>query len=170
MLFYMSGFLIGIFYANLIAKQYLSGAGIFDKYVLRQYIQLKIDPNDYLIYLVQMRLFPVMLLIAAGCTGLRSLSAALYLVWTGFDTGVLAVMAVLGLGLKGIVLCIAGLFPHGIAYALAQITVLWYFYTFPETKWNPYKTAVTAGLFLTGLLLEAYLGPEMIRAVLRLSG
>lgn len=164
----MSGFLIGIFYANLIAKPYLGTSGIFDRYFLRQYIELDINPKEYLFYLLQVRLFPFSFLIAAGCTRWKSLAAAVYLVWTGFLAGLLAVIAVWGLGIVGMLLCIVGFFPHMAAYILAHAIVLWYLYTYPEFVWNHTKTAVAAGLMLGGILMEAYINPGIVRAFIRL--
>ena len=47
----LAGFLAGIFYANFIAKNYVTMTGIFHEYFLNQYTASGIIARDYLIYL-----------------------------------------------------------------------------------------------------------------------
>ena len=42
-LFYMLGFFIGIVYANLMSKDYITSMGIFNEFFLSQYMQADVD-------------------------------------------------------------------------------------------------------------------------------
>ena len=82
-LFYMLGFFIGIVYANLMSKDYITSMGIFNEFFLSQYMQADVDVAEYIWYVVRIRVAPVAVICALGCTRLRKLVVALFLLWTG---------------------------------------------------------------------------------------
>lgn len=49
-LFYMLGFFIGIVYANLMSKDYITSMGIFNEFFLSQYMQADVDVAEYIWY------------------------------------------------------------------------------------------------------------------------
>lgn len=170
LLYYMAGFLIGILYANMIGENNPDTSGIFQEYFLRQYTQTEIDGKEYLFYLLQIRLFPLSLLVIAGCSRFKSCAAAIFLLWTGFSGGIVAVAAVLNLGIKGMLLCLAGMFPHMIAYGFAYAILLLYLYSYPQIRWNAWKSAAAGGMFLVGIFTEAYVNPDIMKIFIRLLG
>lgn len=164
---YMLGFLIGILYANIIARNYITMTGIFHQYFLNQYTQIEIVAEDYLWYLFRRRLLPVAVLAIAGNAGLKKTAAVACLIWTGFAAGILSVAAVLRMGVKGIFLCLAGMFPQYIFYIFAYAILLYYFFQYPRVKWSGKKTVLVAGMMLTGILLEAYINPAVMRGAMK---
>lgn len=165
---YMLGFLIGILYANFIARSYITMTGIFHEYFLNQYTQMKIVTEDYMWYLLRCRVLPLGFVVFMGSAGFRKFSATACLIWTGFSSGVLAVAAVLRMGAKGMLLCVAGIFPHFIFYIFAYVVILYYFYHYPETKWNVKKTMFVFVMFVTGILLEVYVNPTVMREIMKI--
>lgn len=165
---YMVGFLCGIFYANFVAKNYITVTGIFHEYFLNQYIQAEIIEEEYLWYLFRFRAAPFAGLILAGCTDLKKPAAVLCLLWTGFSAGVLAVAAVLRMGARGMLLCLAGVFPQIFFYIMGYAVILWYFYRYPQAEWNRGKTAFVAVMMAAGLLVEAYINPAVVRGVMKI--
>lgn len=161
---YMTGFLAGILYANIVSKQYVSVTGIFNEYFLNQYAQTEVVAEEYIWYIIQVRLLPFAVLAILGCTRFKKPAVLLCLLWTGFSTGMLAVASVMHLGLKGILLCVAGMLPHFIFYILAYTVLLWYFYNYPNTRWNPSKTLFVAVTFAIGIILESYINPVVLKA------
>lgn len=161
--FYMLGFLCGILYANFIARNYITMTGIFHEYFLNQYTQTKIVAEDYLLYLLKWRAFPFVALAVIGCTRLKKPAAIVCLLWTGFAGGVLAVAAVLRMGAKGMLLCLAGIFPQVFFYILAYAMLLWYLYQYPQSQWNGTKTAFVILMMGAGILSEVYLNPGIVR-------
>lgn len=159
----MLGFLAGIFYANLLSKAYLTESGIFNEYFLSQYAQTEINVREYLFYLLQVRLLPLSVLCILGYTRFRKVASAGWLAWTGFSCGILAVSSVLKMGIRGIGLCLTGMFPHMIFYSIAYMVVIWCLYRHPEVRWNLTKTAVVAVMMGCGILLEAYINPQIVR-------
>lgn len=170
LLYYMAGFFAGILYANVAGKEYLDTAGIFREYFLRQYMQVEIDVKEYLFYLLQIRLLPFSAVAAAGCTRFKSQTAVLTLLWTGFCGGLVAVVAVLCLGMKGMLICIAGMFPQMIAYVFSYAILLTYLYVYPEIKWNVCKSVFAGGMLLIGIVTEAYVNPHVVKLFISLFG
>lgn len=162
-LYYMLGFVAGIFYANLLSKAYLSESGIFNEYFLCQYVQTDINVREYLFYLLQVRLLPLSLLGVIGYTRMRKAAVLFWLGWTGFSSGILSVASVLKMGIRGAGLCLIGMFPHMLFYGAAYLILIWCLYRYPEVKWNMTKAAAIVILMGCGILLEAYVNPQLIR-------
>lgn len=164
--FFMPGFLLGIFYMNLTAQNTFADPGIFSESFLRQYEAAEIAAGIYLLYLIRIRIVPFLMLIGLSFTRARKLSAGAFLAWTGFSCGLILSMAVLEMGIKGILFCIAGALPQFLLYVPAYIVVLWYCWIYPQNRWNREKTIFVAGTMLVGILLETYINPALVKGVL----
>ena len=82
LIFYMSGFLAGILYATWY-RSYLESYGVFSEYFLRQFQITEIIPEEYLGYLLRIRIIPAGVLLAAGCTRWKQMVVVVTLLWTG---------------------------------------------------------------------------------------
>ena len=164
---FMPGFLLGILYVNLEAEQFAAGAGIFSEYFLKQYQQVEILTGEYIWYLLQVRLIPFLVMLGAAFTKFRKGAAVLFLIWTGFSAGLLFSMAVLGMGVKGSILCVIGMLPQFLFYIPAYLIVLWSAYCYPRMQWNVQKSLVSGGMLLIGLILELYVNPVLVGAFLK---
>ena len=71
--------------------------------------------------------------------------------------------AVLRMGLCGMLLCIAGIFPQYIFYVPAYLLLIRYYYRYPQSEWNGTKTGFTVMMIVAGILSEVYLNPEIVR-------
>ena len=159
----LAGFLAGIFYANFIAKNYVTMTGIFHEYFLNQYTASGIIARDYLIYLLRWRALPFAVLALAGHTRLRKVAAVAALLWTGFSGGILLVAAIMRMGIRGILLCLAGLFPQILFFAAAFAVLCWYLFSAPRTEWNRGKTVFVTVMVTAGIFAEAFLNPEIVQ-------
>lgn len=162
LVFYMLGFLTGILYANLAANEYMGNVGIFSEYFLKQYTTAEIVVEEYLLYLMKIRLIPFAVLFALSYTKFRKISVMGCLLWTGFSCGILACVSILNMGIKGILLCITGMMPQFLLYIPAYIILLWYSFTYPIVKWNIQKSIFTGLSLLVGIILEAYVNPILM--------
>lgn len=163
----MLGFLVGIIYANLVSKDYIVSSGIFSEYFLKQYSQTEIDTMEYLWYVVRVRITPVLLIAALGCTRLRKAVVGGALVWTGFSGGMLMTAAVMKMGIKGVILCLIALLPHFLCYAAGYLILFWYLFTYPKSRWNIAKMVSMILFIFTGILLECYVNPVIMEMFLR---
>lgn len=166
----MAGFFVGILYANFIGVNYITSTGIFHEYFLNQYINQDILTEKYFLYLLKQRLSPVLFLGLAGMTKLRKIAAAGCLLWTGFAGGVLAVAAVIRMGLIGMVFYFAAIIPHSLFYVFAYAIIICYLAEVPANKWNIWKTVFVGLSLIAGILTEAYINPHIVRWIIRIMG
>lgn len=162
-LFFTLGFLAGILYANLLSKDYIASLGIFNDYFLEQYTQTEVDAEQYFWYVLKLRAMPVIVLGALGCTRIRKGAAAAFLLWTGFSGGIMLTAAVMKMGVKGIILCLIGLTPQFIFYVAAFLILLWFLFSYPQTRWNLSKTTMFGLLMIIGIILECYINPVLMK-------
>ena len=166
LVFFMPGFLLGIIYVNFIAVKYMAEPGIFSSYFLEQFRSADIVAEEYLWYLVRVRIFPFLVLAGLSLTKARKLSAVLFLVWTGISGGILISLAVSSMGIKGTILCMVGLFPQFLFYIPAYLVLIWYAYTYPGSQWNRQKSIFVSFMMAAGLILEIYVNPLLVQGFL----
>ena len=109
---FFTGFLTGILIVNYIWGEQLSLIGTFTEVYLMRLKNEKISFQQYIWYLIQVRgIFLPGAVLAMGIR-IRKIVAAFFLLWTGMSGGILLSEAVAELGMKGSILCVAGLFPQ----------------------------------------------------------
>ena len=167
LLFFMPGFILGILYMNLFAKRYMAEVGIFSDYFLNQFGSVEIVIDEYIWYLLRLRVLPFLALLGVAFTKLRKAAAVLFMVWTGISSGILISSAVLELGIKGSFLCIVGILPQFIFYIPAYLVLIWYCCVYPQNRWNYQKTVFAAVMMAVGLILEAYVNRILVKAFLQ---
>ena len=162
-LFCMLGFLIGILYTNIAAKDYVAGVGIFSDYFLDQYVQTEIVTQEYLWYLLKVRITPAVALLVLGCLRIRKGAVLGFLLWTGFLSGMFFTLAVMKMGGMGILFALTAAAPQFIFYITGFFILLWNLYNYPRTKWDASKTLVVLLLISVGILLECYVNPVLVK-------
>lgn len=165
---FVLGFLIGILYVNLASGQFVADSGVFSDYFLNQYASVTICTEEYVIYLMGIRLVPFLIMVGLSFTKMRKVSAYIFLVWTGFSGGMLLSMAAYSMGSRGILLCMAGIFPHFLFYIPAYLVVLWYAVVYPQNRWNRQKTIFVVLMLAMGLVLEGCVNPVLMRMFVKL--
>ena len=160
------GFFVGILYENIISKNNGITISLFQTGFLEQYKQTEIIPEEYLWYVARIRLTPMLLLFVLSCIKWKKILVSVSLLWTGFLAGVTIVSAVIQLGIKGILFCVAGAFPHMIFYGMTYGIVFAYLYDYPRRQWNGTKTIFMVLLVFLGIVLETYLTPILIKMII----
>lgn len=166
-LFYMLGFFCGILYTNIVSKDYVAVMGIFNEYFLNQYVQTDVNVQEYLWYVLRIRVAPLAVLAVLGCIRVRKAVVVIFLLWTGLLSGILFTSAVMKLGIKGIILCLIAITPQFIFYIIGYVILLWCLYTYPAAKWNLSKTAVLLAAMGVGIILECYVNPIIMKMFLK---
>ena len=164
---FMIGFLVGIVYTNLFAKSYVLSMGIFSDLFLKRFSEMDFVMEEFILYIVKIRVVPVLFLIILGCTKYKKISASFCLLWTGFSFGLIMTTAVFKLNIKGILLCIIGLCPHFICYAAAYVMLLIYLFEYPGVRWNHSKTISFVLFILLGIITECYINPIMMNVFIQ---
>ncbi|WP_461810617.1 stage II sporulation protein M [Faecalimonas sp.] len=166
-MFCVVGFLGGILYANFISNQIFNTSGIFSEYFLSQYPSIEIISKEYICYVLRIRLIPLIFLILLGQTKIRKTMISLFLFWIGFSGGILIVTSIFRLGVKGVLLFVIGTMPQFLFYVLGYAMVVWYFYTYPMSKWNYSKTIFLFSMISLGIITEVYVNPILMKMFVR---
>ena len=104
---------------------------------------------------------------ALSQTRYRKTVAMLVVLWMGFCMGLILCTAILKLKLKGIVLCMFTLIPHGLFYAAGYIMLFRYMLEYPVTGWNKVKTLKWMLIMTTGIVSEYYINPVIVHIFLK---
>ena len=159
------GFLIGIIYQNIISGKQVIINELFLVSNLQRYLQMEVLVEKYAPYVIKSRCLLLGIICLFGCIRWKKAYALASMLITGFLFGVTNVAAVLQLGMKGIVLCIAGVFPQILFYAVQYAMLLDYWFRFPEKQWNRAKTVFIITMFLVGIIVEIYVNPILMKWV-----
>ncbi len=165
---FVVGFILGILYENFTYEEYSDSATIFDTYFLQQFAETEIVVEDYMKYIICQRVPPLILICILGSLKWKKGLVRLVIGWTGFLLGVLTASSIIWQGVRGFLFCMGILFPHMIFYSLSYAMILWYFYSYPEWKWNIKKTIVTGLSFVIGIVCETYVTPLLLSMVVKL--
>lgn len=160
------GFFIGIFYENLFAGKQGTASELFQKSNLQQYLQIKVVAVDYLWYVVKERMLFFGAICVIGLLKWKKAVAFLCLGILGFLFGILAVSAVLNLGMGGLFFCILGLLPHGFFYGFGLMVLLCHWYRYPNRKWDRMKSLFIIAVFIVGILGEVYVNPWIMKWII----
>lgn len=158
----MLGFFFGIFFINLVAKETVYTVGIFDHYFLKNYTNTQIEINEYIFYLFKIRIIPFLFLFMFSFTIFKKVITIISIVWTGISSGIISSLAVMHMGIKGILLCLVSGIPHFLLYVPAYFVLLWYMYQIPQSKWTWNKSVFVVLTLFMGLILEAYVNPMLM--------
>lgn len=165
---FFTGFLTGILIVNYIWGEQLSLIGTFTEVYLMRLKNETISFQQYIWYLIQVRGIFFLMLFLAMEIRIRKIVAAFFLLWTGMSGGILLSEAVAELGMKGSILCVAGLFPQFLFYVPAVLALLRFCWNYPQNQWNRQKTFFVCGLFLIGIFSESCLNPWLIQKIVNI--
>ena len=167
-LFLAVGFLIGIIYENLVARESALLSEVFLRSNLERYLQTNIIGEKYLWYVARARIILLATVCIFSCFRWKKLVVILCLALCGFFAGMMSVTAVMQLGIKGILLCIAGILPQGIFYAMGYGMLLAYWFRYPNSRWNRAKLLFVVIMFLVGIVLETYANPVLVKLIIKM--
>ncbi len=132
-------------------------------------IKLRISGNSpQIFFVIQMRLAIIFGLFILSTTTLGSLFVYVHVLWYGISSGMLLAVALMRYGIKGILLLIAGIFPHYLIYVPALILV---FHLSKEKRIVNSKfmaqLLVISLVVIIGCILECYVNPEIVSKILK---
>lgn len=167
-IFLVVGFLIGVIYENVISKNQVVTTEIFLKSNLQRYLQTDVIAEKYFWYVIKERVIFLAVICVLSCMRWKKLFVAICLILIGFFSGTFCVAAVLQLGIKGILLCFAGMFPQMIFYGFLYGMLFVHWFRFPERQWNRTKMIFVILMFVVGMVLEIYVNPIIVKFVIRI--
>ena len=167
-LFLAVGFFCGIIYENLVTRESALLSEVFLRTNLERYLQINIISEKYLWYVIKARTLILAIVCVLGCFRWKKLFIAICLTICGFFAGMMSVTAVMQLGIKGILLCIAGILPQGIFYVMGYGVLLAYWFRYPDSRWNRAKMLFVIIMFLAGIILETYANPVLVKLIIKM--
>ncbi len=167
-IFLAVGFLFGILYENLVARESALLSEIFLRSNLERYLQSNIISEKYLWYVVKARTLLLATVCVLGCFRWKKLFVVVCLTICGFFAGLMSVAAVMQLGFTGILLCIAGTLPQGIFYVMLYSILFSYWFRYPGSRWNWAKLLFVIVMFLAGIILETYVNPVLVKLIIKM--
>lgn len=160
------GFLLGIFYENINFRHQILPDDLFNKSNLQRYLQASIITEKYIWYVVKERVFSLIILCLFSCIKWKKTFVLSCLFLAGFFFGIFSAASVMQLGIKGILLCVAGLFPQIICYLISYSILFVYWFKYPSRNWNKPKTLFVTTAFLLGIIFETYLNPIVMKFII----
>ena len=160
------GFLIGVIYENIVSKNQIVTTEIFSKSNLQRYLQTDVIAEKYFFYVIKDRMSFLLVICALSCVKWKKIFVSLCLIIIGYFAGTFCVASVLHLGIKGILLCIAGVFPQILFYGFLYSMLFIHWFHFPSRQWNRTKMLFILIMFVIGLILEIYVNPLVVKYVI----
>lgn len=178
------GFLIGIVMANTVGRKTVDSIGLFGDYFLMQMETVTMEASSVLSYVLEKRLLFLVLVVISAVMNNGNVIIYILAGWIGWSTGILLSAAALHQGIKGIVLCFAGLFPHYLIYVPVGIGFMVRSCLFSRrlhgreqrhmysprkevTRYLCWVLAVVAA-FGIGMLLESYLNTKILQKIYKI--
>ena len=158
----VTGFFIGSIYTSIEKPE----TEIFNIAVLENVRNFKIVYEQYLFYIAMERMGMLLLVIFVGQVYWKQIYAGLMTVIIGITFGSIISMAGYGMGFKGIVLCVIGMFPHMIFYGISYWILICHWMSGKVKRWRKSKVLGTLLFMSMGILSEVYVNPFLLKIFL----
>lgn len=162
------GFFVGIIYENIMTRNFGFTVEIFRAYHLEKFQSVSIISEDFFWYVAKIRFTMILIMVVLGSLKWKKIFVVGCMGCMGFFCGILAVSAIIQMGIKGLVICVGGMMPHMLFYVPVYIMILCYLYEYPKRNWNWTKTVFTILVFFIGMVTEAYLNPVLMRLIFKI--
>ena len=155
MMLLVTGFFVGIIYANRVKVETV----IFNERVLACFKGYELD------YIIRERVGMLLLVVFLGQVQWKNIYGGLITTTIGVLFGSLVSMAICNMKLKGLLVVVIGLFPHAIFYGVAYMILICYWMDEKKGRWTGTKTLGLVLFMSLGILAEAYLNSFLFKAI-----
>lgn len=161
-----AGILLGVLLVQTQAS--MAFAGIFSEYFLNQYAALSIDYKRLFRYVGSCRIGQYVFLVCCCALSSAPLLYGALIFGMGMTWGTVLSISILRLGMKGILICVVGIFPHIFFYIPAfGWTFLWILRRGNSRRKYLILSAVGFFFLFFGIVSEVYLNPLILQQILR---
>lgn len=142
--------------------------GIFGTYFLSQYANLKIDTLRLIKYTGSYRMGQYLFAVCCGAMPMAPAAMAVLLVILGMVMGTMLSISTIQLGIKGILICAAGMLPQIFFYVPAfGWILLWVTHGGNSRKKYLFWAAAGSLFLIFGILSETCINPPLLQQLLR---
>ncbi|MEI3525027.1 MAG: stage II sporulation protein M [Eubacteriales bacterium] len=179
---FLTGFAAGVLYMALFGRSVVHETTLLSRYFFSKYQQVEFASGELFLYILKSRMSAFTLLWLTGFTFFGTAASLLALAWVGISLGITMTTAAMKLGFSGMLICLASGLPQLILYVPATAWLLRKISEMSESRERrssrysggrgqllSYLLVWLLGFFLffLGSLLESYVNPLFLRAVLK---
>lgn len=166
LILFFCGILAGVAFVQ--TQKSSAFAGIFSEYFLNQYAALQIDFIKLFRYVGSCRIGQYAILVCCGSLAAAPLICGMLILVLGMTWGTVISISTLRLGLKGVLICVAGVLPQIFFYMPAfGWILLWVLKRGSSRRKYLFLTAVGLFFLFFGIVAEVYLNPRILQQILR---
>ena len=164
--FFFSGVLAGILAVQMQEDAVVTG--IFGEYFLNQYANLRINTGKLLNYVGRYRCGQYFLAVCCGALPAAQVLLGFLLFFLGMAWGTSLSISTIRLGLKGILICTAGIFPQFFFY-LPAFGWIWMWAAYGGKSRKRYLILAVAGFvfLMFGIGTVTWINPLILQQILR---
>lgn len=179
---FLTGFAAGVLYMALFGRSVVHETTLLSRYFFSKYQQVEFASGELFLYILKSRMSAFTLLWLTGFTFFGTAASLLALAWVGVSLGITMTTAAMKMGFSGMLICLASGLPQLILYVPAAAWLLRKISEMSENRERrnsrysggrgqllSYLLVWLLGFFLffLGSLLESYVNPLFLRAVLK---
>lgn len=179
---FLAGFAAGVLYMALFGRSVVHETTLLSRYFFSKYQQVEFASGELFLYILKSRMSAFTLLWLTGFTFFGTAASLLALAWVGISLGITMTTAAMKLGFSGMLICLASGLPQLILYVPATAWLLRKISEMSENRERrssrysggrgqllSYLLVWLLGFFLffLGSLLESYVNPLFLKAVLK---
>ena len=179
---FLTGFAAGVLYMALFGRSVVHETTLLSRYFFSKYQQVEFASGELFLYILTSRMSAFTLLWLTGFTFFGTAASLLALAWLGLSLGITMTTAAMKMGFSGMLICLASGLPQLILYVPAAAWLLRKISEMSENRERrssrysggrgqllSYLLVWLLGFFLffLGSLLESYVNPLFLRAVLK---
>lgn len=179
---FLTGFAAGVLYMALFGRSVVHETTLLSRYFFSKYQQVEFASGELFLYILKSRMSAFTLLWLTGFTFFGTVASLLALAWVGISLGITMTTAAMKMGFSGMLICLASGLPQLILYVPAAAWLLRKISEMSENRERrssrysggrgqllSYLLVWLLGFFLffLGSLLESYVNPLFLRAVLK---
>ena len=179
---FLTGFAAGVLYMALFGRSVIHETTLLSRYFFSKYQQVEFASGELFLYILKSRMSAFTLLWLTGFTFFGTAASLLALAWVGISLGITMTTAAMKMGFSGMLICLASGLPQLILYVPAAAWLLRKISEMSENRERrssrysggrgqllSYLLVWLLGFFLffMGSLLESYVNPLFLRAVLK---
>lgn len=179
---FLTGFAAGVLYMALFGRSVVHETTLLSRYFFSKYQQVEFASGELFLYILKSRMSAFTLLWLTGFTFFGTAASLLALAWVGISLGITMTTAAMKMGFSGMLICLASGLPQLILYVPAAAWLLRKISEMSENR-ERRSSRYSGGrgqllsylliwllgffLFFLGSLLESYVNPLFLRAVLK---
>lgn len=163
----LAGIVIGTLAANLLIDNVTEKISIFTTDFNNAFINVKLDKELYLKYVLELRLKEYICLLLVMFTPVCLLGTYAFMLYAGVSMGIMVSVSVMNMGLKGMLAYAVCIVPQYIIYAITVFLLVSCTHKRQERLRKTVMLIVASLIVLIlGVLYESYISPLLIKCML----